>query len=129
MTATVIAVPSPISRVDADTGPEHPLRQGEDSTRMAPEHGRKPTATIPAEAALPAAASREHLRFRPVRVAAVLIMHMLIVFGMSVAVMAAMIIVRITVVGMTVVGMIVMMLMVTGSRRGWHQRRRADTQT
>ena len=51
-----------------------PCASANTSTRIAPEHGRKPTATIAVEAALPAAGTGELIRRRPVRMAAVLVM-------------------------------------------------------
>ena len=60
--ATVMAVPSPITKVEATPIQNRPCASAKTSTMMAPEQGRKPTATIAAEPALPANAGR---RVRP----------------------------------------------------------------
>ena len=44
--ATVIAVPSPITKVEATPSQNSPCASANTSTMMAPEQGRKPTATI-----------------------------------------------------------------------------------
>src|SRR5213082_2980456 len=46
MTATVIAVPTPITRVATTPAQNNPCASANTSTRIAPEHGRRPTATI-----------------------------------------------------------------------------------
>ena len=46
--ATVIAVPSPITRVAAMPAQNMPCASANTRTRIAPEHGRRPTATIAA---------------------------------------------------------------------------------
>ena len=46
--ATVIAVPSPITKVAAMPAQKMPCASAKTSTRIAPEHGRSPTATIAA---------------------------------------------------------------------------------
>ena len=46
MAATVIAVPSPITKVDATPIQNSPCASANTSTMIAPEHGRRPTATI-----------------------------------------------------------------------------------
>ena len=44
--ATVMAVPSPITKVAATPAQKMPCASANTSTRMAPEHGRRPTAKI-----------------------------------------------------------------------------------
>ena len=44
--ATVMAVPSPMMKVATTPAQNSPCASANTSTRMAPEHGRKPTATI-----------------------------------------------------------------------------------
>ena len=46
MVATVIAVPSPMTKVEAAPIQNSPCASANTSTMMAPEHGRKPTATM-----------------------------------------------------------------------------------
>ena len=46
MAATVIAVPSPITKVAATPAQNRPCASANTSTMIAPEHGRRPTATI-----------------------------------------------------------------------------------
>ena len=46
MVATVIAVPSPITKVAAMPAQNRPCASANTSTRIAPEHGRMPTAKI-----------------------------------------------------------------------------------
>ena len=46
MAATVIAVPSPITKVAATPAQNRPCASAKTSTMIAPEHGRKPTATM-----------------------------------------------------------------------------------
>ena len=46
MAATMIAVPSPITKVATTPAQNSPCASVNTSTRIAPEHGRKPTATI-----------------------------------------------------------------------------------
>ena len=58
MAATVIAVPSPITKVDATPIQNSPCASANTSTMIAPEQGRKPTATIAGEPAPAASAGR-----------------------------------------------------------------------
>jgi hypothetical protein len=44
--ATVMNVPSPIMKVDPTPTQNRPCAKAKTRTRMAPEHGRKPTATM-----------------------------------------------------------------------------------
>ena len=46
MAATVMAVPSPMMKVATTPAQNNPCASANTSTRIAPEHGRKPTATI-----------------------------------------------------------------------------------
>ena len=46
MAATVMAVPSPMMKVETTPVQNSPCASANTSTRMAPEHGRKPTATM-----------------------------------------------------------------------------------
>ena len=46
MMATVMAVPSPITKVAAAPAQKMPCASANTRTRIAPEQGRKPTATI-----------------------------------------------------------------------------------
>src|SRR6266487_2924493 len=46
LAATVIAVPSPITKVEATPVQNRPWASANTNTRIAPEHGRKPTATM-----------------------------------------------------------------------------------
>ncbi len=45
MTATVMAVPRPMMNVETTPAQNSPCASANTSTRMAPEHGRSPTAT------------------------------------------------------------------------------------
>ena len=69
MAATVMAVPSPMTKVATTPAQNSPCASANTSTRMAPEHGRKPTATMADESALPAAGPGELLRLRRMGVA------------------------------------------------------------
>ena len=69
MAATVIAVPSPITKVAATPAQNRPCASAKTRTMIAPEHGRNPTATMRREAALPAARAGQLLRLRPVGMA------------------------------------------------------------
>ena len=44
--ATVMAVPSPMTKVETTPAQNRPCASVNTSTRIAPEHGRSPTATI-----------------------------------------------------------------------------------
>ena len=48
ITATVIAVPSPMMKVETTPAQNSPCASAKTRTRIAPEHGRSPTATIAA---------------------------------------------------------------------------------
>ena len=76
ITATVMAVPSPIMKVAAIPAQKMPCASANTSTRIAPEHGRRPDRDDRGQAALPAAGTGKLIRRRPVRMAAVLVVHM-----------------------------------------------------
>jgi hypothetical protein len=46
ISATVIAVPIPMTKVATTPAQNSPCASANTSTKMAPEHGRRPTATI-----------------------------------------------------------------------------------
>src|SRR5262245_61203639 len=82
--ATVMAVPSPITKVAAMPAQNRPCASANTSTRMAPEQGLSPTAKI-------AASPRRHPpdgRLRSVGMAAVLVMYMIPAEGLVMAVVA-----------------------------------------
>ena len=71
--ATVIAVPSPITKVAATPAQKMPCASANTSTRIAPEQGRKPDRDDRRQAALPAAGTGELIRRRPVRMAGMIV--------------------------------------------------------
>ena len=81
MVATVIAVPSPITKVAAMPAQNRPCASANTSTRIAPEQGRMPTAKIAPRPAPPAAGAGEFARRRPVGMAAMLVMDVVVMRG------------------------------------------------
>ena len=114
MAATVMAVPSPMTKVATTPAQNSPCASVNTSTRIAPEHGRKPTATIARQPALPAAGTGQLLRLRRVRMApgrSMVVIAMRVIMAMRVLgmVMMRVIVVRVR-------GMIVVMIMVRDDR-------------
>ena len=79
MVATVIAVPSPITKVAATPAQNRPCASANTSTRIAPEQGRMPTAKIAPKPAPPAAGTGELAGFRTMGVAAMLVMDVVVI--------------------------------------------------
>ena len=79
MVATVIAVPSPITKVAAMPAQNRPCASANTSTRIAPEQGRMPTAKIAPRPRRQPPGPASSLRRRPVRVAAMLVMDVVMI--------------------------------------------------
>ncbi len=120
MVATVIAVPSPITKVAAMPAQNSPCASANTRTRMAPEHGRMPTVNDRAETSQPAAGTGKLRGLGTVGMPAMLVVDMVVIAVLRVrmpvvvtgnSMRSGMLMTMMPVIAMMVRGMSVMVMM------------------